>query len=176
MTAGDYSPTTKVNFNTKKPRALTHAGQTKGQRNQGLRTCEEGRAVAAPIVLEPVPAHDHAAVVPIEVRDPAATAGGPLGLPEENRLILKLLWVRGGVGNPTLDEFIIKRECAVDEFLFFEMFLEVEATHHTAIHLFRVEVELVANVWYKSVAKVLRQRGLILYPALGCGRIQIPWK
>ena|SRR3989344_4005797 len=81
---------------------------TNGQKVKGLRTCEEDRAAAAPPVLEPAPAHDHATVIPVEVCNVRDVAGGPLGLPEEDHPLLELLWVSGGVGEPTLDHFVIE--------------------------------------------------------------------
>ncbi len=46
------------------------------KRNEEI--CEEGRIVAVPVVLEPVPVHDHPLVVPVKVRDVAVITGGPL--------------------------------------------------------------------------------------------------
>ena len=46
------------------------------RRNEEI--CEEGGVVAVPPVLEPVPVHDHALVVPVQVRDVAIGASGPL--------------------------------------------------------------------------------------------------
>ncbi len=98
-----------------------------------------------PIALDPDIEHENAPVDPDEVRYLVAVTGRPLGLPEKYWLSLELLWVSGGVSDPTLDELVLKRERAVDAPRFLEMLLEVEAFHLSAVLLTRCEVELEAQ-------------------------------
>jgi len=112
------------------------------KRSKDRGTHEEGRTAAAPPALEPGPAHDHAVVVPAEIRDPAVGADGPLGLPEEDGLALELLRIGRVVREPALHEFVVEDERAVDKLRFLEMLIDVEARHCAAVLLTGCEVEL----------------------------------